>query len=80
VKFAATKAELGEDFRVTEYPRKKQFAEQFKESLEGRKREQAFSGPLGGLIRAMAAELEALNRLNDPKGLYARLPFELGLN
>jgi protease-4 len=80
VKYAATKAELGDNFRVTEYPRKKMFAEQFKESLEGRKREQAFSGPLGGLVRQMTGELEALHRLNDPKGLYARLPFELRLN
>src|SRR4051812_6774444 len=80
VKFAATKAELGENFRVAEYPRKKQFAEQFKESLENRRREQAFAGPLGGLIREMTESLQVLNRLNDPRGVYARLPFELRLN
>lgn len=80
VKFAATKAELGDNFRVAEYPRKKQFAEQFKESLENRRREQAFPGPLGMLVREMTAELQALGRLNDPRGLYARMPFELRLN
>lgn len=80
VKFAATKAELGDNFRVTEYPRKKQFAEQFKESLEGRRREQAFGGPLGALIHEMTAELNTLTKFNDPRGLYARLPFEVRLN
>jgi protease-4 len=80
VKYAATKAELGDTFRVAEYPKKKQFAEQFKESLENRRREQAFGGPLGGLIRQMTEDLHVLTSLNDPRGLYARLPFELRLN
>lgn len=80
VKYAADKATLGANFRVAEYPRKKQFGEQFKESLENRRREQSFSGPLGGLIQTMTEDLKVLNQLNDPRGLYARLPFELKLN
>jgi protease-4 len=80
LKFAATKAGLGDNFRVSEYPRKKQFAEQFKESLENRRREQSLAGPLGGLIRQMTEELHLLSALNDPRGVYARLPFELQLN
>lgn len=80
IKFAAGKAELGDNFRVTEYPRKKQFAEQFTEALEGRHREQTLGGPVGLLIREVTRELETLGRFNDPRGLYARLPFELRLN
>jgi protease-4 len=80
VKYAAAKAELGDNFRVAEYPRKKQFAEQVTEAVEGRRREQVFGGPLGGLIRDMTAELQSLRHFNDPRGLYARLPFELRLN
>lgn len=80
VKFAATKAELGDNYKVTEYPRKKQFAEQFKESLEGKRREQAFGGPVGEVIGQVTEDLKVLGRLNDPRGLYARLPFELRLN
>jgi protease-4 len=80
VKYAATKAELGDNFRVAEYPRKKQFAEQFTEAMEGRRREQSLGGPVGLLIREMTAELTALGKFNDPRGLYARLPFELRLN
>jgi protease-4 len=80
VKYAAAKAELGDNFKVTEYPRKKQFAEQFTEAMEGRRREQAFNGPVGLFIREVTTELKSLGKFNDPRGLYARLPFELRLN
>ncbi len=79
VKFAATKAQLGDDFRVAEYPRRKPFAEQFVESLENHRREQAFAGPLGEIFRDLTGEFKTLGRLNDPRGIYARLPFELRL-
>lgn len=80
VKYAATKAELGDNFKVAEYPRKKQFAEQFAEAMDGRRREQSFGGPVGVFFREMTAELKALGKFNDPRGLYARLPFELRIN
>lgn len=79
VKFAATKAGLGDNFRVTEYPRKKQFAELFKDAMEGRRREQGFGGPVGIFLKQATDELQSLNKFNDPRGLYARLPFELSL-
>ncbi|MBA3848991.1 MAG: signal peptide peptidase SppA [Opitutus sp.] len=80
VRYAAAKANLGDKFRVVELPRKKQFAESLSEALEGRRREQAVSGPFGAFLRQATAQLQLLGRLNDPKGIYARLPFELGLN
>jgi len=80
IKYAAGKAGLGDNFKVTEYPRKKQFAEQFTEALEGRRREQSLGGPIGVFFREMTGELKSLGTLNDPRGLYARLPFELRLN
>ena len=79
VKYAATQAKLGDNFKVAEYPRKRQFAEAFTEALEGRRREKSFSGPLGVLVREATDELQSLGQLNDPRGLYARLPFELRL-
>ena len=78
-KYAAEKARLGENFRVTEYPRKKQFAEAFAEAFDPRRREQSFAGPVGALLREATAQLQALGKFNDPRGLYARLPFELQL-
>lgn len=80
VKFAAQKAKLGDDFRVAEYPRKRQFAETISEAFEGRRHEQSsFAGPLGVFLHEATQELRSLARFNDPRGLYARLPFELQL-
>jgi protease-4 len=79
VKYAADKAGLGSDFRVAEYPRKKQFAEAFAEAIEGKRRELTSSGPVGSFLRQATVELQSLNKFNDPRGLYARLPFEFGL-
>ena len=79
VKYAAVQAKLGETFRVSEYPRAKQFPESFAEALEGHRREESFAGPAGVLVREATEQLKMMNRLNDPRGLYARLPFELSV-
>ncbi len=79
IKYAAQKAKLGDNFKVVEYPRPKQFAEQFTEALDPRRREQSFFGPVGLLINEVTAELKTLEKFNDPRGLYARLPFDLRL-
>jgi len=79
IKYAGAKAKLGDNFKVTEYPKSKQFAEQITEALDPRKREQSFAGPVGLLINEATTELKALGRFNDPQGVYARLPFDLSL-
>ena len=80
-KFAATKAGLGEKFHVAEYPRKKQFAEMFAEAFDkGRREYNGSAGPLGTLFRQTARELGSITHMNDPQGVYARLPFEFGIN
>ena len=80
LKYAGTKAGLGDSFRVVEYPRKKQFAEMIAEALNGQKHDLAMkSGPVALLAREATEQWSALEHLNDPQGLYARLPFELGL-
>lgn len=80
VRHAAAKAGLQDGFRLVEYPRKKLFAESLSEALEPGRREMTAAGPVGELIRAATGELEALARFNDPRGVYARLPFNLRLN
>ncbi len=80
VRHAAEKAKLQDGFRLVEYPRKKLFAESLSEALEPGRREMTATGPVGELIRAATAELETLARFNDPRGIYARLPFNLRLN
>ncbi|RXK55558.1 signal peptide peptidase SppA [Oleiharenicola lentus] len=79
VKHAAAEAKLGDGFRVSEYPRPKQFAEALTEAIEGRHREKALGGPAGVLMGEALAELQALGKFNDPQGVYARLPFDLRL-
>jgi protease-4 len=81
VKFAAAKASLGDNFHVAEYPRKKQFAEAIAEAFDGKRRDYAenSAGPVGAFVSETATQLRSLSHLNDPQGVYARLPFEFGL-
>ena len=80
IKYAADKVKLSGDFRVAEYPRRKLFAESISEALEGRHRDQSFGGPVGIFVKEAVDQLQSLNKFNDPRGLYARLPLELRLN
>jgi protease-4 len=79
LKHAAGKAGLGEDFRVVEVPRRKLLAEVISEALEGRRRDFADNSSLGVLAQDLADLLGTLKHLNDPRGVYARLPFDLRL-
>jgi protease IV len=83
VKFAAEKAGLGESFRVAEYPRRKPFAEALSEAFDPKKREQAAglkAGAVGRFVAGTIADLQALAQFNDPRGVYARMPFDLKLD
>jgi protease IV len=80
IRHAAQVANLGDNFRVVELPRRKQFAEALSEALEGKRREQAISGPAGMLLQQAREEWATLTHFNDPRGVYARLPFDLKLN
>lgn len=77
IKYAASKAGLGEDFRVVEFPPRRDFADFLREALEGHEEQQALTGPVGVFVKQATEELRSLNGYNDPKGLYARLPFNL---
>lgn len=79
VAHAASLAKVGDRFRVVERPRRMAFAEVFAEALEGRHREEARIGPAGELLARTRAQVESLGRLNDPRGVYARLAFDLSV-
>jgi protease-4 len=79
VKYAAAKAKLGDAYRVTEYPRRKEFMETLTAALEGKRREKTAAGPLGTVMGEAERLTRLLGRLNDPRGVYARLPFDLTL-
>lgn len=79
IAYAAEVADLDRDFRIKEFPRKREFAEVIAEALN-RFQTQAQSGGIAGQIgqriEKAARELEAFN---DPRGIYARMPLELQL-
>jgi protease-4 len=78
LKFAAQKAQLGDNYRVVEYPRKKELAEVIMDWLQGEKHEQARGADaLSQLVAQIKEQAKTLREFNDPRGLYARLPLEM---
>ncbi len=79
IKFAATKAGLGANYRIVEYPQKKELAEAITEMIEKfapDARASANVGVVEKIVERMKTELAALRTFNDPQGVYARLPME----
>ncbi len=80
IRFAAMKAGVGGNYRLVEYPRKKEFAEALQELIEKMAPNNARAhGVLGQVEARMEAELRELKSFSDPQGLYARLPLNLGI-
>jgi len=78
--FAAQKAGLGSNYKVVEYPRPKELVEAIQEFLENvRPGSARASGIAAKIAKRVEAELKMLNSLNDPQGIYARLPLNLSL-
>jgi protease-4 len=79
IRYAAKKAGVDENYTVRERPAHKPFAESFAEALQGLEVRILGHGPVGRVLARMESELEQLNTFNDPRGIYARLPFEFVL-
>jgi len=78
LKFAAQKAQLGDDYRVVEYPHKKELTEVILDLLQGEKHEQERGADAWSQLMAQIKEQAAtLREFNDPRGIYARLPLEM---
>ena len=83
IKYAAQKAGLGSDYRLVEYPRRKEFSEEIAEMVQRFNPQGAQSGSTGivaAVTQRLEQELKALKAYNDPQGVYARLPLELALH
>jgi protease IV len=78
LKFAAQKADLGDNFRVDEYPQPKDWTEVITEWFKGER-----PGQVGGadvlsrLLAQIKEQIKTLGEFNDPRGVYARLPLEV---
>lgn len=80
---AAKRAKLSENWSVEEYPKPRSFEERLLKKLTG---DQALfrltpaPDPLTQQVQKLQADLEVLQRMNDPRGIYTRLPFNLRID
>jgi protease-4 len=78
LKFAGQKAQLGDNYRVVEYPPKKELAEAIVDWLENEKPEQTRGADaLSQFMAQIKGQAKTLCEFNDPRGIYARLPLEM---
>ncbi len=81
IAWAAEKAGLAGRYRLVEYPHQKELFEALQEYLEHAAPTLSSSlraGSVGGRIaERIGTELRTLRSLNDPQGIYARLPHSL---
>jgi protease IV len=76
--YAATRAKLGTDYRLAEFPRKRQLAEVINEMLKGVSPDQAAdNAALTKLLGDLKRQVRVLTQFNDPRGVYARLPVDI---
>jgi protease-4 len=86
--YAKSKAGLPDSVKVVEFPAPRELAEEIAMAFSNQQRPVALlrrlgvakSGPLAREASQMQGMLDTLGRLNDPLGVYARLPFDLTLN
>ncbi|MEM8549699.1 MAG: signal peptide peptidase SppA [Verrucomicrobiota bacterium] len=83
IRYAADMAELGDAYTVTQVPEKKGFSETLAEILSATGQQAPVvntrGDALSALIRQLKHELAAMRSFNDPKGIYARLPYQLDI-
>lgn len=82
VREAAKRAKLGDDWRLEEYPKTRSFGERFWGRLFGEQAEAKFpqSDPLTTEMKKVQTDLTVLKSMNDPMGVYVRLPFNFRID
>lgn len=76
IAFAGEKAGLV-SWQLKEFPRSADLAEILSEMLSSEQIPLVGRHPIGRWVRELGSDYEALQMLNDPRGIYARLPFSL---
>ena len=79
---AAKQAKLGDDWQLEEYPKRRSFEEQILARLSGVRvlTPAAKLDPLSAEVKKMHEELAVIKSMNDPQGIYVRLPFNLRID
>lgn len=82
---AAKRAKLGSNWQVEEYPKTRSFPERFFEQL-GNDAAAHFGqsaktrDPLSTQVEKLQSDLAVLKGMNDPRGIYVRLPFNFRID
>ncbi|QSJ15588.1 signal peptide peptidase SppA [Nostoc sp. UHCC 0702] len=85
IEYAAKQANLGKDWQLQEYPKESSFEERFfGRAVEETRTALGIEGvqikatdPLTAEFQKLQQEIAILQKMNDPQGIYARLPFNL---
>ncbi|HEY9691334.1 MAG TPA: signal peptide peptidase SppA [Oculatellaceae cyanobacterium] len=82
IKYAAKQAKLGNDWEIEDYPKSRSFEERILKSFLGEEsaKQQQTEDPLTAELSKLKSELDLLKVMNDPRGIYARLPFNLKID
>jgi protease IV len=82
VREAAKQAKLGEDWQLEEYPKRRSLEERILERISGVRvvKPATKLDPLTAEVKKMQDELAVIKSMNDPQGIYVRLPFDLRIN
>ena len=82
IEYAAKEAKLGKDWEIEDYPKSRSFEERILKSFLGEEsaKQQQTADPLTAELSKLKSELDLLKVMNDPKGIYARLPFNLKID
>ncbi|MEG4088416.1 signal peptide peptidase SppA [Microcoleus sp. Pol12B4] len=82
VREAAKQAKLGDDWKVEEYPKRRSLEERILEKISGVHvlKPAAKLDPLTAEFKKMQDELAVIKSMNDPQGIYVRLPFNLRID
>ncbi|MEA5618970.1 signal peptide peptidase SppA [Cronbergia sp. UHCC 0137] len=88
IEYAAKQAKLGNDWEVQEYPQISTFEERFfgqaleevRVNLGIAKTQTQSPNPVMIELAKLQQEIQVLQKMNDPQGVYARLPFNLHID
>ncbi len=79
IRFAAKKAKIENDYRVDGPGVSKKPIEKLMEALGGEKQRKLAKGPAEQVMAEFQRQLKVLTSLNDPKGVYARMPMDISI-
>lgn len=82
IREAAKQAKLGDDWQLEEYPKSRTLEERILEKFSGVHVLKPASklDPLTAEVKKMQDELAVVKSMNDPQGVYVRLPFNLRID